>query len=236
MSDPEDSARQFLQRWSQRKRVAKKHAPDGADPSPGDKDADTNAAVQGGTDLPAFDPASLPPIESITATSDIRAFLAPGVPEDLTRAALRRVWVTDPTIRDFIGIAENQWDFTKPDGVPGFGSLELTPELRRIVASLIGDAPGQAKQQENAERVEQIVEISEQLPPPVTALAPDQDDSGAERSSVRTELAASADASAEPVPVISQDRNNDSLAKNSIGSADGRPRSVRRKHGGAIPK
>ena len=66
----------------------------------------------------------LPPIESITAATDIRAFLAPGVPEELTRAALRRVWVTDPTIRDFVGLAENQWDFTNPDGVPGFGSLE----------------------------------------------------------------------------------------------------------------
>ena len=48
--------------------------------------------------------------------------------------------VTDPAIRDFIGLAENQWDFTQPDGVPGFGSLELTPELRRMVAGLVGDA------------------------------------------------------------------------------------------------
>ena len=73
-------------------------------------------------------------------------FFAPGVPAELTRAALRRAWVTDPAIRDFIGIAENQWDFTKPDGVPGFGSLELTPELRRMVAQLVGDAPERVPQ------------------------------------------------------------------------------------------
>jgi hypothetical protein len=32
----------------------------------------------------------------------------------MTVAALRRAWVSDPVIRDFIGIAENQWDFTNP--------------------------------------------------------------------------------------------------------------------------
>jgi hypothetical protein len=70
--------------------------------------------------------ANLPPIESIGAASDIRPFLAPGVPADLTRAALRRAWSTDPAIRDFIGLSENSWDFNAPDGVPGFGSL--TPQ------------------------------------------------------------------------------------------------------------
>ena len=33
------------------------------------------------------------------APSDIRAYLAPGVPAELTRAALRRAWLADPTIR-----------------------------------------------------------------------------------------------------------------------------------------
>jgi hypothetical protein len=146
MSDFGESARRFLQRWSERKRVAEKYAPDGKDLFVEDKNAGTNVSAPGGTDLPAFDPATLPPIESITATSDIRAFLAPGVPQDLAHAALRRAWVTDPKIRDFVGIAENQWDFTKPDSVPGFGSLELTPELCRMVASLIGDAPEQTAQ------------------------------------------------------------------------------------------
>ena len=73
-----------------------------------------------------FDAANLPPTESIRAASDIRPFLAPGVPADLTRAALRRAWSTDPAIRDFIGLSENSWDFNAQDGVPGFGSL--TPQ------------------------------------------------------------------------------------------------------------
>jgi hypothetical protein len=147
MNDLAESARKFWQRWSERKRASENPAPDGKPLSVESKETDTNAVTQSGADLPAFDPASLPPIEAITATSDIRAFLAPGVPEDLARAALRRAWITDPKIRDFIGIAENQWDFTNPNSVPGFGLLELTPELRRMAANLIGGPPAQAAQQ-----------------------------------------------------------------------------------------
>jgi TorA maturation chaperone TorD len=78
------------------------------------------------TDSPGsatFDLASLPPLQSITAGTDIRSFLGSSVPVELTRAALRRTWVTDPAIRDFIGIAENQWDFNDPTAMPGFGPL-----------------------------------------------------------------------------------------------------------------
>ena len=82
-----------------------------------------------------FDAANLPPIESIGAGSDIRPFLALGVPADLTRAALRRAWSTDPAIRDFIGLSENSWDFNAQDGVPGFGSL-----TRQLVARMTGEA------------------------------------------------------------------------------------------------
>jgi hypothetical protein len=235
MSELENSTRQFLQRWSRRKRASENRAPDDADLSPQDKKTDTNTEAQSDANLPAFDPSTLPPIESITATSDVRAFLAPGVPEELTRAALRRVWVTDPTIRHFIGIAENQWDFTKPDGVPGFGSLELTPELRRMVASLIGDAPRPATQRQgNTGRVEQTAEIAEPLPPPARTLAPAEDDNTAERSSAGTG-APSGDAAAELVRVIPQDNNNNSLKK-SIGNSDEGPRPFPRKHGGAVPK
>jgi hypothetical protein len=89
---------------------------------------------------PAFDVTKLPPIESITADSDIRAFLAPGVPPELTRAALRRAWAADPKIRDFVGLAENAWDFNAPGSAAGFGPLEMTEELRREVARMVGRA------------------------------------------------------------------------------------------------
>jgi hypothetical protein len=83
---------------------------------------------------PPFDPATLPPIDGITAASDVSAFLREGVPAELTRAALRRAWTADPAIRDFVGLAENAWDFTDPNAMPGFGPLEPTGAVRRASA------------------------------------------------------------------------------------------------------
>jgi Protein of unknown function (DUF3306) len=113
MSDSEDSTENFMQRWSRRKRAAKTVTPDETEPPRREsREADADSAPSPPADseahVPAFDMTTLPPIDSITAASDVRAFLAAGVPEDATRAALRRAWLTDPTIRDFVGLAENQ--------------------------------------------------------------------------------------------------------------------------------
>jgi uncharacterized protein DUF3306 len=88
-----------------------------------------------------FDPPSLPPIDSITADTDIVAFLKSDVPTGLTRAALRRAWTSDPAIRDFIGIAENQWDFNDPNGISGFGPLDATETGVTFLAQL-SSTPG----------------------------------------------------------------------------------------------
>jgi hypothetical protein len=147
----------FLARWSRLKRETAKER-DEADSSSVPAQpaaADTGNASElreAGSEPPPFDPASLPPVESITADSDIRAFLQAGVPAELTKAALRRVWTSDPAIRDFIGLAENQWDFTDPTAMPGFGPLEPTDKagelvaqamgkLREAVEPVVGDAP-----------------------------------------------------------------------------------------------
>jgi TorA maturation chaperone TorD len=121
----------IMSRWSRMKRESDKIVePDGSSSGrkPNEAEAgDLNQATVATppTDSPAatFDLASLPPLQSITAGTDIRSFLASAVPAELTRAALRRAWVTDPAIRDFIGIAENQWDFNDPTAMPGFGPL-----------------------------------------------------------------------------------------------------------------
>lgn len=150
MSEPEG----FLARWTRRKREAKGAGaePETAAPTATDQTSEQDdlprtlgatetAAVGSAPPVPEFDVASLPPIGSITAASDVRAFLVPGVPVELTRAALRRAWSADPAIRDFVGIAENQWDFTAPNEILGFGPLESGEEVRRLVAEVFGDTP-----------------------------------------------------------------------------------------------
>jgi len=171
---PEKSVQDFLQRWSRRKLgVAEAEVEDAAPPAEPSQTGESQSAAPPDTapDVPlAFDLTKLPPIESIDATTDIRAFLAPGVPAELTRAALRRAWTSDPAIRDFVGIAENQWDFTNPDAVPGFGSLEFSEEVRAMVSRLFGEAPAEAAQ-EGDEKSKTVPESGE--PAALDAAVPD---------------------------------------------------------------
>ena len=85
-----------------------------------------------------FDPAGLPPIEAITVNTNISGFLQGHVPVELTRAALRQAWASDPAIRDFIGIAENQWDFNDPNAILGFGPLPETDNVPALLAQALG--------------------------------------------------------------------------------------------------
>jgi TorA maturation chaperone TorD len=111
-----------MSRWSRMKREsAKPVEPDGLFSQP--KSAAVAPPATDSPTSPTFDPASLPPLQSITAGTDIRSFLGSNVPVELTKAALRRAWATDPAIRDFIGIAESQWDFNDQTAMPGFGPL-----------------------------------------------------------------------------------------------------------------
>ena len=136
----------FLTRWSQRKRnVAEteqtKSAPSERDTIAEDaipENAKSVEAIEPPAE-PAFDLKNLPSIESITAATDIRPFLAPGVPVDIARAALRRAWSVDPRIRDFVGLADYDWDYHTPGSAAGFGPLEMTDELRQMVARIVGD-------------------------------------------------------------------------------------------------
>ncbi|VIO67236.1 DUF3306 domain-containing protein [Bradyrhizobium ivorense] len=140
------SDEQFLARWSRRKQQAKVGQ---TEPAP------TDVAGAREPELPDRTPtepalteaelAELPPIESIDAATDITAFLRKGIPPALSRAALRRAWSADPAIRDFVGLAENAWDFNDPNAMPGFGPLDYSAEqidalLRRVVGGLVQTA------------------------------------------------------------------------------------------------
>jgi hypothetical protein len=137
----------FLARWLRLKR--------GADTSP----------TQTVPPAVPFDPATLPPIESLTSESDMSVFLQSGVPTEIARAALRGAWRADPAIRDFVGIAESQWDFNDPAAMPGFGPLEpIDPAIsvvRRSVTPAVGSVEDlwQAPQNFNPQRDGQLDQV-----------------------------------------------------------------------------
>jgi Protein of unknown function (DUF3306) len=135
MSDEE-----FLARWSRRKQEARSGNPAPEPPEP--MEAHDPTPPPGAAEdppNPGPDLSSLPPIESIDAATDITAFLRKGIPQELSRAALRRAWTADPAIRDFVGLAENAWDFNDPNAMPGFGPLDCSEaELGELVDRIVG--------------------------------------------------------------------------------------------------
>src|SRR5438309_5466575 len=139
MSDEE-----FLARWSRRKHEARAvvDAPPEPPPPPEQAEAPPNSPPPAAAAHPKdveVDLSSLPSIESITGTTDITAFLRRGIPPELSRAVLRRAWCADPAIRDFVGLAENAWDFNDPNAMPGFGPLDCSKaELRGLVDRIVG--------------------------------------------------------------------------------------------------
>ena len=216
----------FLARWARRKRgpaptargqPKPENTPDGA------ASEAAAASVAPEVTLSLFDPTSLPPIEAIGAGSDIRPFLAAGVPADLTRAALRRAWSADPAIRDFIGLSENSWDFNAPGGVPGFGSL-TAEDARRLPARVTGEK-----------------EASDTAPPAAERLSEDQTSAPASGPDLRTpgsvpdqtKLGDNTDADhPNPMPIA---ETSNIAVRHEMDEREARPPLPRRRHGGALP-
>ena len=255
MSDRET----FMARWSRRKRASAQEG-ESAEPSAPADDAAAAAsqaigapqtvdppqpgehALGAPADARASDaPASheetssvpqLPSIESIVAESDVRAFLAPGVPPELTRAALRRAWSADPKIRDFIGLSENSWDFNDPGAMPGFGPLELTEEIRQEIARMIGRSLG-----------EDVPDVPGPAPPDVAGPEPEPPPAQAKSAMLASPAGAAPqprvpdaprqDARGQDAPV---QVNADDVAGASAPDPDRIERVLKPRHGRALPQ
>jgi hypothetical protein len=199
MTDREKSSEGFLERWS-RKKAEAEHASTAApttpdltavarptEPAPPEQSEDSAKASAVTASKPEFDLSSLPSLDTITAATDIRAFLAPGVPKEIARAALRRAWSSDPAIRNFVGLAENAWDFTDPNAMAGFGDLPQGYDVKKLVAQILGESkkpiepeavPANSAALESAQTAEEIAApvdhhsaggSTPSLPPPALA-------------------------------------------------------------------
>lgn len=249
MTDPAD----FLSRWSRRKRKAAKALPDPevgqaqgeALKSEAGKEWDTRPQVAAGEkqppipaetepEEPAFDISKLPSIESITAETDIRAFLSPGVPAALRQAALRQAWSADPKIRDFIEMAENQFDFNAGGEILGFDFSAPTGDIKRMVADIFG------KDRETESKTETQPETAESAPGSV----PSGQTVAAHRNVTQTvanvEQRAIEGPSAAPIhnDAVRQTQHETNIAtqNNDASQDEDNSPTPRRSHGGAMPK
>jgi Protein of unknown function (DUF3306) len=127
MSRLEDESTGFLGRWAKRKQAvqlesrqkALEPSPEVQLPAAAPAEKPIHSDEQHETNLP------LPSLEEVLPGGDISVFLQKHIPDSLRNAALRKAWLADPEISGFIEMADYQWDFTKPDSIPGWSaSLE----------------------------------------------------------------------------------------------------------------
>jgi len=132
----------FIARWSRRKQEAKGDHAEPAQEEPSEARGSAFSSRAAAEPIPPeTELSNLPPIESIDAATDITAFLRKGIPQELSRAALRRAWSADPAIRDYVGLAENAWNFNDPNAMAGFGPLDYSAEqVDALVRRIVGGA------------------------------------------------------------------------------------------------
>jgi hypothetical protein len=172
MSGPDKSEGEgsFLGGWSKRKLAAERQdapdtkielslgtqaEPDPFDPLAVDEDIDEQVVAE------------LPSLEDIIEGSDIKPFLAKGVPAKLKNAAMRRLWLATPNVRDYADPAvDYAWDWNAPGGVPGGGGKLTEAGIAKMVKGLIGgqnDHPSEESDEADlldAEGVDLIASVS----------------------------------------------------------------------------
>jgi Protein of unknown function (DUF3306) len=223
MSETKD----FLSRWSRRKRALEESGREPPDQSAPETSTPPESSAEKLEQNKAaeFDLSALPSLDSITSGTDVSAFLQKGVPLDLTRAALRRAWSADPAIRDFIGLAENAWDFNDPNAMHGFGLLDQTPEeVQQMLAQLFNDV---------CRTAEPNIQSEDKAPGPEIASGPSRGEpantvlpSGEEQSAEGDRLGSLQEHDTESSNIAAQHPRPDHEPAGPM----------RRAHGGALPK
>ena len=118
----------FLSRWSQRKAEARQQ--EVAEPATAPEQAEEQFPE-------AVDVEALPPVEGLDETSDFTPFLRKGVPDTLRRAALRKLWVTEPSVVNYVPLVEYAWH----NNEPGFGPLLPTDNVEQLLKQIIEGNP-----------------------------------------------------------------------------------------------
>jgi hypothetical protein len=113
--------RKVLSRWSERKAAARRGdlPPEPTDETQApvatpDEAVPVDAAVSADEEMPA-----LPSVDELTAESDYTVFLGEKVPEQLRRAALRKLWASDPVFANLDGLNDYDEDYNLTTTVIG---------------------------------------------------------------------------------------------------------------------
>ena len=136
----------FIARWSRLKGDAAARPgtaqPEAAQPGP---EPGPSPAEAGPAQMSAEEIAALPPVDALTALSDITPYLRRGVPALLRNAAMRRMWSLNPAIRDYVDDAtEYAMDWNTPGAILGNGPLGAGDDAAAMARRLVGEVENAA--------------------------------------------------------------------------------------------
>ena len=205
----------FLSRWARRKQAQKAEIPAAAEVVKPPADTAAEKPAPAAAEHEPIDLASLPPIESLGADSDYTVFLRPGVPDTMRLAALRQLWLTEPSIRNYEALVDYAWDFN----APGYGKLLPTDDVEKLLKAVFRD---EEKPSGTVEEVPAPVAANVSEPPKI---APQHDN--LRRSSPRAGITPEAPAESAP---LSPKSEKEMYADTST------PVASRKRHGAALPR
>ena len=189
-NNPEEGA---ISRWSRLKSAEKERQNTGPDlavgavpaglaadepPSVAARASRTNGDASSTTEAeaPPIDPADLPDIESLDKTSDFRAFLQDGVPPELRRLALRKLWRINPLFAELDGLNDYDGDYSSMGIVAEKIATLFNPKTGRISrADPVPEPEVDDSDESGAETVESEVEETER-PDAAASVEPDDSD------------------------------------------------------------
>ncbi len=175
----------FLTRWARRKQAQKAEKPAAETTKPAVPAGEAaEKPVAAADESETIDLASLPPIKSLGADSDYTVFLRPGVPDATRLAALRQLWLTEPSIRNYEALVDYAWDFN----APGYGKLLPTDDVEKLLKAVFRDDKPEPKDAEAAEAP----------PAPQAAIAPADPVRRSDKRPAVASLPTTADATASP--------------------------------------
>jgi len=150
----EDREKGLLSRWARRKEAVRE-AEEKERQSPVPEPATPQADGEGEAEIAA----ALPDIESLDETSDFSVFMREGVPAELRRQALRKLWRINPIYNFRDGLAEYDLDYTML-GKPLAGGVKtiyqvgrgMLPPEPKDVETATSESPAEGGSIENSGR------------------------------------------------------------------------------------
>lgn len=157
----------FLSRWARRKQAVREEDLQDARPHEGQEAPEPVQDVESDRPLTPEEVEDLPDPDTLGPGSDFKAFLREGVPEELKRRALRRLWRSNPVFGILDGLNDYDLDYT--DAATVVANLQTVFKVGK----------GVVLPEEEPKDEEAATSDTEAAPPPADPESADADDAKA---------------------------------------------------------